>query len=225
MDTRWEAIDTRNDRIIKYICVLAGGLKSNGSVHDFVRQRLDVAVCLYTKSNDAKIICMGGGTYHKPPLTNNAGFVIHESTACALYVHNSGVDKQDILREWASYDTIANGFYAFLNYIIPLNIKHIAIVTSKFHMKRSTVIFKYFQTIFKLDIQFDFHTSSNLNMSMDQLEIRNKREEESLQQFIKLTQNIKTVAQFTQWFYTEHNAYKAILEYNSSVSDTIKTTY
>lgn len=38
------------------------------------------------------------------------GYVIHEGTSCAAYlVQRYGMDPDHILKEWSSYDTIANG--------------------------------------------------------------------------------------------------------------------
>jgi hypothetical protein len=38
------------------------------------------------------------------------GYVIHEGTSCAAYlVQKYGVPPDHILKEWSSYDTIANG--------------------------------------------------------------------------------------------------------------------
>ena len=103
----------------------------------------------YKDFQQCKIIVMGGGTYHKPPILNDSNYVIHESSSCALYLTQQGdVDPKDIYREWSSYDTIANGYYAYLNYIKPLNIKEFVLITSKFHMPRVKVIFDYFNDIF-----------------------------------------------------------------------------
>ena len=78
---------------IQYIFVLAGGLQDNGEVHEFVKIRLDKAIELYNHYSDfqqCKIIVMGGGTYHKPPILNDSNYVIHESSSCALYLTQPG---------------------------------------------------------------------------------------------------------------------------------------
>jgi len=139
-----------NDEIF-YIFVLAGGLQENGEVHEFVKTRLDKAIELYNEIIEyqpCKIIVMGGGTYHKPPILNESNYVIHESSSCALYLTQHGnIEPKNIYREWSSYDTIANGYYAYLNYIQPLNIKKFTLITSEFHMPRAKVIFDYFNLL------------------------------------------------------------------------------
>lgn len=104
------------------ILVLAGGLNEYAENHQWVTRRLDLAIVLY-QQKPRKIICLGGGTYHKPPPRNHLGFVIHESTACAQYLIDAGINPKDLMREWSSYDTIANAFFSLVNFTIPLQLK------------------------------------------------------------------------------------------------------
>ena len=89
---------------IKYIFVLAGGQKSNGDVNDFVAKRLDKSIELYSSFMNecykCKIVCLGGGTYHKKPQLDINGYVVHESSSCAMYLLNNGIPEHDIYREW-----------------------------------------------------------------------------------------------------------------------------
>ena len=48
---------------------------------------------------------------------------------------NLGVCPNMIYKEWSSYDTIANGFFAFTNFIIPLKQKNIILITSEFQYR------------------------------------------------------------------------------------------
>ena len=131
---------------IDAIFVLAGGLKNHNTLNDWVIDRLDLAYDIYSKTN-VKIICMGGGTYHKPSIINEYGYTVHESTICADYLVELGVNPKDIYREWSSYDTIANGYFAFMNYIYPLKLKNILVITSEFHMERVKIIFNWINSI------------------------------------------------------------------------------
>lgn len=212
----------------KYIIVLAGGLDENGECHDFVKVRLDKAKEIYDeniKNNiQTNIICLGGGTYHKPPNLNNLNYVIHESTACAIYLVENGVDDAHIMREWSSYDTIANGFYCLVNFIIPLNITECEIVTSDFHMPRAKVIFDFFKKFSHNDIKI-LYTSVNDNMIPENIkEERKKREANSARNFIKTTENFDTLGKFVEWFHRDHDAYKAIVTYYP-MDNKLKKTY
>lgn len=210
---------------IIYIVVLAGGVKDNGLVNDFVLKRLDYAIKLYNKfNNNCKIICLGGGTYHKPPVLNNTKYVIHESTSCAKYLFSKNVPPSAIYREWASYDTIGNGYYFYTNYVIPLNIKNIYIITSDFHIKRTKIIFNFFNNIFKTSLNINYISTENYNMNENTLKIRRERENNSNHVFIKnIVNKIFTVQDFSIWFYTQHNAYKSIINYTNN--NNINKTY
>lgn len=215
--------NTKKDDIY-YIFVLAGGLKHNGEVHDFVKWRLHKAYELYILNNDrsCKIIVMGGGTYHKPPILNENNYVIHESTSCALYLNNMGIPPEDIYREWSSYDTIANGYYAFINYIGPLKINECDIITSSFHMPRVKTIFHYFNCIFmNNNLVMNFIETENNNIDNGVLHERMKREYKSRLNFEKnITNKIHSVSMFSKWFYEKHGAYKSLISYveNSKIN-------
>jgi vancomycin permeability regulator SanA len=217
---------TSNEKV-KYIIVLAGGINENGEVNSFVKKRLDIAIKIYHQYKNIKIICVGGGTYHKSPFLNSNKFVVHEATACAYYLVKKNVKQTDIYKEWSSFDTIANGFFTFLNFIIPLDIKNITIITSQFHMNRTKEIFNYFNNIFQKDINITYISSDNKDINNDVLTLRIKREEESRKNFIKnIVERKKKVKSFLLWFYTEHNAYKSIRYNNDNhIDKNLKKTY
>jgi len=213
-----------NDTEILYVFVLAGGNNLNGEVHDFVKTRLDKAIEIYNETieyRSCKIVVMGGGTYHKPPIINENQYVIHESTSCALYLTQHGnIEPTDIYREWSSYDTIANGYYAYLNYINPLQIKEITLITSEFHMPRSKVIFDYFNSIlFQDKLVVHYIETPNDEMEKGVLKERSIREHNSKINFQKnIVQEKRTISDFTKWFYEEHSAYKSIIYYQKNES-------
>lgn len=217
-DCSFNNINNINNNNIIYIVVLAGGVKENGLVNDFVLKRLDYAIKLYNKfNNNCKIICLGGGTYHKPPVLNNTKYVIHESTSCAKYLFSKNIPASAIYREWASYDTIGNGYYFYTNYVIPLNIKNIYIITSDFHIKRTKIIFNFFNNIFKTSLNINYISTENYNMNENTLKIRRERENNSSDIFTKnIVNKINTVQDFSIWFYTQHNAYKSIINYTNN---------
>lgn len=209
-----------NNKQIKYIFVLAGGLQPNGEVHEFVKLRLDKAIELYNQHiiiQPCKIIVMGGGTYHKAPILNEQNYVIHESSSCAIYLTEHGqINSTDIYREWSSYDTIANGYYAYLNYIQPLKIKNFSLITSMFHMPRAKVIFNYFNNIV-FNSHIEFIETENHGLKEHVLNERHKRESKSVDNFIKsIVEKKHSITSFTKWFYEEHGAYKSIIYYEEN---------
>jgi vancomycin permeability regulator SanA len=219
-----------NDIKLDVIFVLAGGLNENGSVHEFVKERLDLAKDVYnTMSNQIKIICLGGGTYHKPPILNDKSYVIHESTACSEYLIASGVDPSDIYKEYSSYDTIANAFYAYLNFIKPMRLQNILIITSEFHMKRSQTIFNWIFSFDNTNYNVYYEESLNNGLSTDVLESRKNRETNSTNNLKNnLIPRIKSLIDFHKWFYEEHKAYcsnSELLRINDNINENIKKSY
>ena len=206
-----------------HVFVLAGGQISDGTVNQWVESRLDIAIQIY-KKNKCNIYCIGGGTYHRPSILNKYNHVIHESTSCAMYLQNNGVDYKDIKKEWSSYDTIGNGFFSFLNFIYPLKLKTIYLITSEFHMNRSIKIFDFLNNIFKCNINIKYLKSEN-NMDLELLEIRKNREEKSIKNFTTQMENINTIEKFFDWFYKEHNAYNSLVLKPETVDNSLKKSY
>jgi vancomycin permeability regulator SanA len=190
----------------EYVFVLAGGLDNLGRNHPWVKDRLDVAYRLY-EIKKRKIIILGGGTYHKPPHINREKFVIHESTMGAKYLLDKGIPAEDLYREWGSYDTIANGFFSLLNFIIPLGIKSALVITSDFHMPRSKAIFRWIYQLWNQKCDLEFLEVSTKYLDNEIIQARTDREKRSLITFHQVMDKIQTMKDFHYWFYREHQAY------------------
>ena len=206
-----------------YIFVLAGGMDNSNEPNIFVKKRLDKAIEIHNMSTNNIIIILGGGTYHKPPGLDSNNYVVHESTSCANYLIKKGVKADKIIREWSSYDTIANGYFAFLNYIVPFKMSECYIITSQFHMNRTKTIFNYFnKLITNNNINLKYIETENI-IENNILKTRLEREENSNNSFKKNIVYVKdTLEKFSLWFYTEHNAYKSNISYHKdyTISDT-----
>ncbi len=219
------SIDISNNIKTNHIFVLAGGQLTNGTVNDWVKERLDMSIKIKKNNPSSIIYCIGGGTYHKQPIHNKYGHVIHESRSCSNYLIENNIDPKFIKREWASYDTIANGFFSFTNFIVPLDIKECVLITSKFHMERAKTIFNYFNKIFEKNITIHFIAVEN-NMDSELLEIRKKREQRSNHNFQEnIVKNKNTICEFIHWFYTQHNAYNCENVQNTNIDEQTKKSY
>lgn len=210
---------------IDLIIVLAGGLNEKGELHEWVIRRLDQANIIYKKYK-VPILCCGGGTYHKPPFINSSGFVVHESTECVNYLLQLGVNENMIYREWSSYDTIANAFFSLTTHIcFNPNIKHIGIITSQFHMKRTKAIFNWIYNLDNNKYKLNYFEASDEDLDKNMLKCRKEREEKSLQNILILKEKIQTMYQFTEWLYKEHNAYNNNFLLSEKISDSCKSSY
>ena len=64
----------------------AGGQRTDGQLHEWVRRRLEVAADVHSlQAREIPILCCGGGTPHRPPMLTPQGFVLHEGTELAKF--------------------------------------------------------------------------------------------------------------------------------------------
>lgn len=214
---------------IDCIFVLAGGLDNKGGIHEWVIRRLNLAYDIYINhpnKDNIKIICLGGGTYHKPPILNDNNYVIHESTACTEYLIKLGIKSTSLYKEWSSYDTIANGYFAYTNYINTLKLKNIMVITSEFHMPRSRVIFNWINKLSNEDYNLYYESASDKDLPKDIINIRVEREKTSLFNLISnVFPKINNLNDFTRWFYEEHKAYSCNITERENIDSEIKKTY
>lgn len=212
---------------IDVIIVMAGGLADDGTIHPWVKKRLDLALDLY-KKEPKMILCTGGGTYHKPPILNENKFVIHESTACAEYLINNGVDPLHIVKEWGSYDSLASVYFCLLLTVIPRDWNNICVITSSFHMERVQELFLF---IFNLYVKGKFNflflkTDDKDNVPEDILKSRIEREKNSVKSLKRVSEKIGTMKELNKWLYTEHKAYScAYLKHKEEIPQHIKKSY
>ena len=209
------------------IFVLAGGINKKGECHEWVKRRLQLAYLIHTET-DKPIYCLGGGSYHIEPILNKKNYVIHESTACAEYLIQLGVNSSKIYKEWSSYDTIANAFFGFTNFIIPLKLKNIIVITSDFHLPRTKVIFLWIKKIFNSNINIHFLSVTDENIDDSIILNRIEREKNSLNSIqTHVIDKIQLIEQFHIWFYTQHKAYCANSEIirTNELNDTEKKSY
>lgn len=97
--------------------------------------------CSSSGRDSIPLVCLGGGTPHKPPVVDHRGFVTHEGTACAAYLVARGVEPSSVLKEASSYDTVGNGFFSCVVHALPAGWRDLHVVTSEFHMQRTRAIF------------------------------------------------------------------------------------
>ncbi len=209
------------------IFVLAGGITAEGVVHPWVERRLYSSYLFY-KNKKTKIICLGGGSYHIPAICNKDGFIIHESTACAEYLINLGIDSKDVYKEWSSYDTIANAYFGFTNHILPMELKNIIVITSEFHMDRSKEIFDWINRLYGNILNISYYSVTDKGLDNEIIDNRRFRELQSLNNLkIHVIPKINTLKQLHKWFYEDHKAYcsNAYVIRETVVDENIKKSY
>ena len=203
------------------IIVLAGGSQKNESIESlpiWVKLRLDKAYEIYNNHKDVAFILSSAGTPHRKPYINEAGYHIYECDSMANYlIHKYDVDPIKIYREYISYDTIGNAFFTKFNFVEPLKIINLYVITSQFHMERTKIIFDFiyqnisfnndFSGYFKYNIEYI--ETENGDVSKEDLERRLLKEQNSINSFknkIKI-QKLRDYDNFVKWIYQHHDAY------------------
>ena len=216
--------NTTNIQELDLIIVMAGGLDDKGQIHPWVKNRLDTAIDLYEQTPKL-ILCTGGGTYHKPPLLNKEKFVIHESTACAEYLIANGVKSSDVIKEWASYDSLASVYFCMLLCVIPRGFKKVGVITSNFHMKRVSMLFKWIFGLHSEEYKFMFIQVKDI-MDKEKLQSRNQREKNSVQSLKNVIKDVNTLTKLNKWLYSEHKAYScSYLNHREPICNKVKESY
>ncbi len=210
------------------IIILSGGIRSETTVPPWVQERLNAAIEL--KNQARYIITTSAATPHLAlPLDSNKQ-PLYDARVMNNILIKSGINPNKILTESFSLDTVGNAIFTKLLITNPLKLKNLLIITSKFHMPRSKVLF---QKIFNLEednnqttqskYYLEFLSTDNTNMPEDQLKARTNKENRRIKQFQEETKNLSTIKQFQEWLLTVHGAYKSKQKVSSETVDVRKT--
>ncbi|DBA72362.1 TPA: hypothetical protein ACH3X2_010515 [Trebouxia sp. C0005] len=197
------------------VVVLGGGLTAQGGIPRWGQRRLDMALQIYRQpGGPCPILCLGGGTPHKPAVLSDNGHVVHEGSAYAAYLLEQGVPAKHVLKEVSSYDTVGNAYFSLVIHALPADWRKLAVVTSDFHMPRSQAIFHHCSHLAALWkgqkgwFAMSFHAASDEGVfAEDVLEARKQREEESRQTWFMNVHKLRTLADLHSFIHREHTCY------------------
>ncbi|MBI4895209.1 MAG: YdcF family protein [Candidatus Aenigmarchaeota archaeon] len=168
------------------IIVLGSILDKNGYLTDIGSSRVEKAIELYKKEK-CKIIMSGHSSIEIIDAKKT------EAQAMEDYAIMHGVNKEYIIKEESSRDTIGNAFFS--KEIIDKNKwTSLVVVTSDFHITRSSYIFKkIFSGSYKIKL-----------VSVTSLEDRSKKEKELLEITKKLLENISNEKQLKEFIFDKY---------------------
>lgn len=117
------------------IVVLAGGIDLEGKIPSFVQKRIADAVS--ASEGNIPIVMTGHWSFllsYTPPLS--------EASAMKKYaLCSSEINTDKIIVEEESADTIGNAYFTKIHILEPHNWHTVLLITSEFHITRSTYIF------------------------------------------------------------------------------------
>jgi hypothetical protein len=185
------------------ILVPGGGLDDAGRLHPWVQPRFDFAIQQF---DGQLIIPLSRGTVHKAPPCDQDGFPITEAEAGARYLIENGIPAHRIRPETCSLDTIGNALFSRLLHVDPLQLSHLLVITSDFHMARTEAIFRWIYGMEPARAELTFVPVSG-GLSGPELDARVQREQESLARIVNLRSRLTTLHHVHEWLFTEHQAY------------------
>lgn len=188
------------------VLVPGGGILDGTTPTPWVQKRLDKALEV---AGDSVIITLSAGTTHKAPLLDEKGYPLFESVVSARYLVQQGYHPEKILLEHHSYDTIGNAYFARTIHTDPRGFRKLAVVTSRFHMKRTKLIFDW---IFTLpphceEYSLSYFATENVGMHDEELESRIKGENKRVTSLEKIKPAIDSLSSLHHWLFTQHAAY------------------
>lgn len=207
------------------VLVLAGGVGDGGTPHETVLRRLDAAAAMH-KIAPVPIVCVGGGTSHKPKWTDGAGFAVPEAHLMAKELYKRGVPLSSIYLEGYSDDTIGNLVFARVLHTEWRSWRDVLVVTSAFQAPRAEAIAQW---VFSLTPQPATHGTYAVDcasvpdegaVDAEALASRVAREEASLASFRGgVGASIATLEQAHEFVFQKHGAYAPRAEPARAVSD------
>lgn len=206
------------------IIIPGGGVREGGELPSWVRRRLDRAIELY---RGQFVITLSAGTKYRPPPIDDAGVPIFESVAAARYLINAGVPAESILTETCSYDTIGNAFFCRVIHTDLRGLRKLLVITSDFHLPRAEVVFNWIFGLQPLPVAYelDFEFVSDPEMDPDLQRVRTEKEARSFGALGDLPKRFTQMADFHNWLFTQHGAYRAQAHESSRLDDLTLQTY
>ena len=194
------------------LIVLSGGILGENELSPWTKSRVDKALEL--KNFADYLIFTTGNSPYIPPILDPRGFPVTEAKAMSNYCLMNGGERERILLEERSTDTIGNAYFTRVLHTDIMQLANLGIVTSKFHMPRSKEVFKFMYNLEPLQFQYDLDFLEVEDFGMDERAIKSRKEKEakSLEIFLKSMRGIKSLHEFHKWINTKHKSYSAGLK-------------
>lgn len=205
------------------ILVLSGGITKDNKLGISTKNRLDTCLQYIKHIKSDLYICTVSGFSPHSGLNTIDKKPIYECDLMAKYLIKNNVPTDKIFREWTSHDTIGNAYFTLVQFILPLKLNNIMIITSDFHMPRSKAIFEWIYGMYNL--KMTFLSAPDKGIDKELLKVRIKKEEKSTNNVKKLSNKIKTLSDFHQWLFTSHDCYSCQFKEIKKIDKKLLETY
>lgn len=184
------------------VIILGGTLNKDGTLPDFVINRLDKA--LEYKDQTQYYIVSSRNSYHRETMLDENQKAIDECAIMGNYLLQHDISPNRILMEAWSLDTVGNAYGVLTLHCLPRCLTNILVITSDFHIQRTEAIFTTIFALYPLlKFQLRFESShSNIKIS--------EREKESLEKWREKSLRFKNLQDIHEFMFNHHNAYSII---------------
>ena len=190
----------------------------DGLLPDHVMSRVRRCVELGKTRSQSMILFSSSYTLNKPPVLDDSGYPLSEASAMARQAKALGCNNL-ILCEQQSHDTIGSAYFVFSHFVALWHPDGLSIVTSKFHLERTKVIFSHVASLFDYTLRnIDFEESDEI-LFPD----RENAEQKSLEKYKKQWLDIKDRADYGRKLFQDHTNYNVDYSSRPVSSQTLKT--
>lgn len=186
------------------ILVLCGWINENWLPSKQTILRLKKAIKLYNWKQF--IITMWRGTLYKAQFIDKRWYTMDEATIAADYLYQHWIPSKDIKIERFSFDTLWSIYFTKIFYLDVLEPKTISVITSKFHIERTKIIFKWLYMLCNKKINIKYIKT---NDCLDDKTLQNRitKEKDWIRNISNLMKKIKNRKELTEWLFKDHAAY------------------
>ncbi|KAJ9456307.1 hypothetical protein DIPPA_12459 [Diplonema papillatum] len=225
----------RTDAQAVDVIIVPGGGQTPEGPPPHVILRLRRAAELYAAAvrkghPQPKILCLSGGTPHKPNPKDAQGFDVKEAESSARYlISKLRIPAKDVLEEGFSLDTIGNAYFARLAHCEPAGYHSIAVVNNDWHLPRTRAIFDW---VFGLapgprsPFVLTYHEVGP-GLEGDALRSRVDKEQAALPGVRQKAADIRSVKDLHTFLFLQHGAYKSerLLQKRAPIDPALAKSY
>lgn len=196
--------------------VLAGGLNENGTLPDYVLQRLDFALNRIKKKD--KVIFSSIFSLNTKQIFDKSGKVKSEANEMRkIFKSMSFLEDDDLYIENASFDTLGSAFFIRICFEFLWSDQEIKVITSDFHLERTKFIFSKIMNYEPIPS----YKSLNFFGVKSQIETGNRveKEKKSLKAIENTLSKFSNFLEFNRWILSCHDNYNQFMskvEYNDN---------
>ncbi len=205
----------------KLFFVLGGGI-DNGSLPNHVSTRCDEVIDQATSKDH--VLTSSSFSLNVPPNLDKDGYILSEASLMAKYLQANNL-ACPISTEQQSHDTFGAFFFLFALYFDIIKFNKLVIITSDFHVERSSLIFNHLNKYWGYNppVIKDFEFIKTNTSKSDEIKSRINHEKSSISILKKRFSKLQNKDLISEYVLTKHSNYS--LQYSGRKLDSGQQGY